>query len=138
MSWPPKRRLQCGSIRNAWAPKDGIWVEGVSFPNLLRAYGWRASGIRRGKVGDRDAIAVSYSKGARRVTYVIVAGSGLPVPSGGLSSTRSGTEYRLLRVEGRPAVTWRRHGRTCVLIGQAPPGELLRLAAWKGHGTLGY
>ena len=39
--------------------------------------------------------------------------------------------------EGRAAVTWRRLGHTCVLIGDAPRAELLSLASWRAGGTLG-
>jgi anti-sigma factor RsiW len=126
------------------APAEGsrtklaIDVEGVAFPNFLHSHGWRASGIRRGQIGGRDAIAVSYTKGPRRIAYVIVAGSGLPQPSDAHRASLGGVGYRLLRIEGRPAVTWRRGGHTCVLVGQASPAELLSLAAWKGGGALLY
>jgi anti-sigma factor RsiW len=115
-----------------------IGVEGVTFPDLLRSHGWRATGVRRGQVEGRNATAVFYAKGPRRVVYVIVAGSGLPQPSNATRSTRGGVEYRSLSIEGRAAVTWRRGGRTCVLIGQASPAELLRLAAWQGNGARPY
>jgi anti-sigma factor RsiW len=115
-----------------------IGVEGVTFPDLLRSYGWRATGVRHGQVGGRDATAVFYAKGSRRIVYVIVAGSALPKPSDATRSMRGGVEFRSLNIEGRQAVTWRRGGRTCVLIGQASPAELLRLAAWQGNGALPY
>jgi anti-sigma factor RsiW len=106
-----------------------IGVEGVAFPDLLRSHGWRAVGVRRGRIDGRDATAVYYAKGSRRIAYVIVAGSGLPHPAGARRSTRGGVEYRSLHIGGRPAVTWRRAGHTCVLIGPISPGELLTLAA---------
>jgi anti-sigma factor RsiW len=118
--------------------KLAIGVEGVAFPDLRRSYGWRAVGVRRGQIDGRDAAAVYYTKGSRRIAYVIVAGSGLPQPSDAHPSMRGGVEYRSLRIEGRPAVTWRRAGHTCVLIGPTSPGELLTLAAWQGNGTLRY
>ena len=115
-----------------------IGVEGVTFPNFLHSHGWRATGVRHGQIDDRDATAVFYAKGPRRIVYVIVSGSGLPQPSDASRSTHGGVEYRSLHLEGRPAVTWRRAGHTCVLIGQATPAELLRLAAWQGNGALPY
>jgi hypothetical protein len=51
---------------------------------------------------------------------------------------REGVPFRTLRVDGRLAVTWRRNGHTCVLIGGAPGAELLDLASWRGDGTLLY
>src|SRR5262249_39695929 len=107
-----------------------ISVQGVAFPDFARFAGWHATGLRHGKIGGRDAFAVFYGKDGKRIAYVIVAGSGLSQPSGGEATTRRGVEYRTLQVSGRPAVTWRRDGHTCVLIGQAPPAELIRLASW--------
>jgi anti-sigma factor RsiW len=118
--------------------KLGAAVEGVRFPNFLRAYGWRAVGVRRGTVDGRDATVVYYRKGQRRIAYAIVSGSGLPEPSGARSTTRRGVQYEAFRAAGRPAVTWRRVGHTCVLVGSASRGELLALASWRGGGTLSY
>jgi hypothetical protein len=38
--------------------------------------------------------------------------------------------YQTLSSDGRLAMTWRRDGHTCVLIGQATRRELLKLASW--------
>jgi anti-sigma factor RsiW len=118
--------------------KLAIGVGGVAFPDLQGPYGWRAGGARRGQVGGRDATAVYYARGSERIGYVIVGGSSLPQPEGAHRSLHGGVEYRLLRIDGRPAVTWRRGGRTCVLTGRVSAGELLTLAAWNGNGTLVY
>jgi anti-sigma factor RsiW len=118
--------------------KLAIGVGRVAFPNLKGPYGWRAVGTRRGQVGGRDATAVYYAKGPRRIGYVIVSGSGLPQPSGAHRSMVGGVEYRSLRIDGRPVVTWRRGGHTCVLTGHVSSAELLTLAAWNGNGTLVY
>ena len=103
-------------------------VEKVVFPNLADAFGWKALGVRHAKVGGRAATVVFYGKGDRRIAYVIVGGAGLPKPAA--TSGKGGVEYRMLRVNGRLAVTWRRGGHTCILVGQATSGELLRLASW--------
>lgn len=103
-------------------------VEGVAFPDLLRSFGWRPVGLRRDELDGRDATTVFYAKGARRIAYVIVGGPGLPRPSEAQGSTRGGVLFQTLRVDGRLAVTWRRAGRTCVLIGAAPRDELLAVA----------
>ncbi len=106
-------------------------VDGVVFPNLLRWAGWQPVGVRRGHVDGRDATAVFYRKAGKRIAYVIVAGAGLARPSGAQASTRYGANFQTLRVNGRPAVTWRRRGRTCVLIGPVSTAELLRIASWR-------
>jgi anti-sigma factor RsiW len=105
-------------------------VEGVAFPDLLRSFGWRAVGVRRDKLDGRNATTVFYERGAKRIAYVIVAGSGLARPSGAEGAMREGVLFQTLRVDGRPAVTWRRNGRTCVLIGDASRDELLVLAGY--------
>ena len=104
-------------------------VQGVAFPNLARLAGWQTAGVRRGHVDGRNATVVFYEKGGKRIAYVIVAGAGLPRPSG-QKTANSGVEYQTLQLRGRLAVTWRRGGHTCLLIGEATRSELLRLASW--------
>jgi anti-sigma factor RsiW len=104
-------------------------VEGVVFPDLLRRFGWSAVGVRRDRLDGRNATTVFYEKGDQRIAYVIVAGDGLPRPDAP-ESTYRGVMFHTLRVDGRPAVTWRRLGHTCVLVGAAPRDELLALARY--------
>jgi anti-sigma factor RsiW len=105
-------------------------VEGVVFPDFRQAYGWRPVGARHGKLDGRKATVVYYAKGRRRVAYAIVSGSALPRPSDARSTVIGGVRFQTARLDGRPGVTWRRDGHTCVLIGAAPRGELLRLASY--------
>ena len=105
-------------------------VGGVSFPNLARTFGWQATGLRAGQVAGRDMTVVTYEKGARRIGYGIVSGPALARPPSGQSMTLGGIRYQLVSFHGRPAVTWRENGHTCVLIGSAQPSELLALASW--------
>jgi anti-sigma factor RsiW len=107
-----------------------VGVGGVSFPDLARAYGWKPLGVRHGRVDGREATVVVYGKGQRRLGYVIVAGEALSRPAGAQTSVIDGVEYQTLRLNDLLAVTWRRGGHTCVLIGQAPRAELIRLASW--------
>jgi len=118
------------SPAGAAGTKLAVAVDGVPFPNLTRFAGWRAVGVRHGRIGDRDATVVVYRKDGRRLGYVIVAGAGLVRPSAAQATVIRRVEYQTLRLSGRLAVTWRRDGRTCVLLGQATPRELLRLASW--------
>lgn len=112
------------------ATKLAIGVEGVTFPDYARAYGWRPVGVRRGQLDGRDATVVFYGKDHRRLAYVIVAGSALARPSGAQTTVVDGVDYGVVRLDGRPAVTWRRGGHTCVLIGGTTRSELLQLASW--------
>src|SRR5581483_4775933 len=105
-------------------------VEGVAFPYLAPLYGWRTAGVRHGRLDGRDATVVYYAKGGRRLGYVIVAGTALSRPADARPTVVDGVEYQTLRLGGRLAVTWRRGGHTCVLLGDATRPELLALASW--------
>ena len=107
-----------------------IGVEGVPFPDLARFAGWEAEGVRRGRIDGREATVVFYRRDGRRLGYVIVAGAGLDRPKETQTTSIRRVEYQTLRLDGRLAVTWRRGGHTCVLLGQATRGELLKLASW--------
>ncbi len=113
-------------------------VQELPFPDLSRAFGWRAVGVRRGRLGGRDATTVYYARGAHRVGYVIVAGPALPLPGSATSTTLSGVRFQGLSVGGRPMITWRRHGHTCVMIGDVSRAQLLTLASWRGGGSMDY
>jgi hypothetical protein len=113
-------------------------IDGVAFPDFARRYGWHAVGVRRDEVDGRDAKVVYYQKAGERIGYVITAGSALPRPSGTKTVKRWGVPFEKLSVDGKPAVTWERLGRTCVLTGASSPSELVKLASWRGGGTLGY
>jgi hypothetical protein len=110
--------------------KLALDVQGVTFPDLARAFGWQTVGARRGRVDGRDAMVVYYRKGERQIAYVIVAGDGLPRPSGGQTTAMGGIPYQTVRLNDKLAVTWRRGGHTCVLVGDAAGGELVALASW--------
>jgi anti-sigma factor RsiW len=110
--------------------KLAIAVGSVAFPDFARAYGWRAVGARHDRIDGRDATVVLYEKNGRRLGYVIVAGAGLSRPAGARAKYIRQVEYQTLRLSDRLAVTWRRGGHTCVLLGDATRAELLKLASW--------
>lgn len=110
--------------------KLALAVDGVPFPDLTRFAGWSAVGVRTERIDGRAATAVFYRKDGRRLGYVIVGGSGLDRPTEATVTYIRRAAYQTLRLDGRLAVTWRRAGHTCVLLGQATRAELLRLASW--------
>jgi anti-sigma factor RsiW len=112
-------------------------MDGATFPDLLRSFGWKPVGVRHDGLDGRNATTVYYAKNGHRIAYVIVGGAGLPRPTGP-ATTRRGVQFQALRVDGKLAITWRRLGHTCVLTGAAPRAELLRLASWRGGGSLRY
>lgn len=112
-------------------------VGGVAFPNWQEKFGWQANGVRTDTLGGRRTATVFYRKEGRRLGYTIVDGAPLRVPSDATLVKRAGTELHAFTLHGRPVVTWLRGGRTCVLAGAGVPrGVLLKLAAWKGKGTI--
>ncbi|TMK75687.1 MAG: hypothetical protein E6G49_00905 [Actinobacteria bacterium] len=113
-------------------------VDGVVFPDLARAYGWKPIGVRSDEVDGRAATVVYYEKGGKRIGYVVLAGSAIPGPSGAHAVNRQGVRYEALDVDGRPTVTWEGLGHTCVITGATSRSELLTLASWHGGGTLRY
>ena len=110
--------------------KLAIAESGVVFPDFASTYGWRALGTRKDHIDGRDATVVFYGRAGKRLGYVIVAGPGLDRPSKATSTIVRGIVYQTLRSGGRLAVTWRRGGHTCVLIGRASRAELVKLASW--------
>jgi hypothetical protein len=112
-------------------------VGGVPFPNWRKKFGWRTTGERSDELGGRRTATVFYGKKGHRLGYTIVDGSPLTVPKDATRVVRNGTELHTFRKDGRLVVTWRRGGRTCVLVG-ADVGRdvMLKLAAWKGKGAV--
>jgi len=94
--------------------------EGVRFPRYEK---WRATGERTDVVDGRSVRTVFYrGRDGRVIAYAIVAGRAL-------SSDRA---LRAVRGDdGVVAVTWTRHGRTCVIAAVGgDPRSLARLAVW--------
>ncbi|HWG08183.1 MAG TPA: hypothetical protein VN672_04145 [Solirubrobacteraceae bacterium] len=110
-------------------------VEGVSFPYWGEHFGWRSTGSRTDRVDGRTVTTIFYENGrGQRIGYSIVAGSAPSQGSGGVVMRRDGTPYRLLTINGAPAVAWLRQGHLCVVSGRGVGGAtLLRLASWDEH-----
>jgi hypothetical protein len=105
----------------------------IPFPNW-RKRGWPPVGARSDRIDGHTAETVFYERGGRRVAYTIV--SGPPLASrDGVRSVRARTEFTRLTLDGRPVVTWRRKGQTCILSGSGVAQEkLLNLASWTVYG----
>jgi hypothetical protein len=112
-------------------------VEGVPFPNWSKEFGWRQTGIRSDRIGDREARTVLYEHDGKRIAYTIVSGDGIAAPSDATTTRRNGVTLHALAEGGRRVVTWWRNGRTCVLSASGVGDrELLALASWKGDGAV--
>jgi hypothetical protein len=123
--------------RGALLPR--LRAAGLPFPYWEDRFGWRAAGVRTDSLSGRSATTVFYRRAGLLVGYTIVAGRALATPAGARVTVRDGTRIELFSVGGRTAVTWPRRGHTCVLSGAGVPGRVLvRLAAWRGDGTIPY
>ncbi len=106
-------------------------IDDVYFPNWAARFGWTAVGQRVDYVGGRRAVTVFYDLKGKRIAYTIVAAPALGQPAATVTE-RHGTSLRTFNVNGRPVVTWRRSGHTCVLSGDGVPVAILQtLAAWR-------
>jgi hypothetical protein len=112
--------------------------DGVRFPEWGAKFGWKATGARSGDVEGRPATTVYYEKEGKTLAYTIVGGDALEVPGDTRTVDVEGTDVHLFRTDdGRPAATWERRGRTCILAGAGVPDEkLYELAGWKGLGSV--
>jgi hypothetical protein len=112
-------------------------VEGVPFPNWSKRFGWRQSGIRSDRLGDRETRTVLYEHDGKRIAYTIVSGAGIHAPRDASTTSRNGVTLHALADRGRRVVTWWRDGRTCVISASGVGDrELLKLASWKGDGAV--
>jgi anti-sigma factor RsiW len=107
-----------------------VAVGSLAFPDLEERYGWCAVGARRDDIAGRETAVVYYARGGEQVAYAIVDSPVLARPTGAAATVSDGVEYLSLVEAGYPAVTWRRDGRTCLLVGDLPPERLLTLARW--------
>lgn len=112
-------------------PQLSVAVQGLAFPDWRRDFGWRTTGRRTDRIGDRAVTTVFYRYADERLGYAIVAGPPLR-PAGGRDVIRDGARYRVVRRAGRTTVTWTQAGHTCVIDAPTavPAAELVRLAAW--------
>ena len=121
------------------AALPGLRAAGLSYPYWHDAFGYRATGVRYDRLGNRLATTVFYARGDARVAYTIVAGPALPAGQTTNSTVRDGVSLWSLSAHGRMVVTWVRSGHTCVLTGQgATLPTLLSLASWRHGGEVPY
>ncbi len=128
-------RSPAATVTPTGGPLLKVQVEGTRFPDYEQKFGWRAVGQREDELDGRFVRTVDYRKGGDEARYSIVAGAALEEPDG-TDLEAEGTRVR--RVGDATAVTWRRGGHTCVLVGS--PGvnvdTLAELAGWKAKGEI--
>ena len=91
--------------------------EGIRFPTYAQ---WEATGSRTDEIEGRRIRTVFYERDGRTIAYSIVSGPAL----------EDSALRRLRAPDGGAAVTWTRHGHTCIIAGPLDPDTLAKLAVW--------
>jgi hypothetical protein len=115
-------------------------VDGVRFPEWGREFGWHETGLRRDDIDGRRTATVFYEHMGHRLAYTIISGPPLPRPARAQVVERDGLEISVYRDPGHgghDVAVFERGGRTCVVAGHVLRLDtLLKLAAWKGDGSI--
>jgi hypothetical protein len=112
---------------------------GVTFPAWDDEFGWRATGARADEIDGRRTETVFYRHTHHRIGYTVVSGEPIEPPAGAETLNVGGVELHRFRLGRQDVVTFERGGRTCVLSGNVhDPDTLVKLAAWRGDGTVGF
>jgi hypothetical protein len=110
---------------------------GVTYPDWTRKFGWRAVGERSDVLDGRPTTTVFYRHTHHRIGYTVLSGETIDPPDGAERLSINGLELRRFRLGEQDVVTFERNGRTCVLSGNVhDPDTLVKLAVWKGDGTV--
>jgi hypothetical protein len=110
---------------------------GVTFPAWSGKFGWRTDGARRDELDGRETLTVYYRHTHHRIGYTVIAGRAVEPPDDAETLNAGGVELRRFRLGRQDVVTFVRNGRTCVLSGDVhDPDTLVKLASWKGEGSI--
>jgi hypothetical protein len=95
--------------------EQGVEAWGIEYPDLSAGNGWRMTGSRNDRLGDRTARTVYYAKDGRRLAYTILS-SGPVRPTGDERSwLRKGKPWYAFAQGGRTVIAWDRKGHMCVV-----------------------
>jgi hypothetical protein len=110
---------------------------GVTYPDWTREFAWRAVGERSDELDGRATATVFYRHTHHRIGYTVISGDTIDPPDDAERLNVDGLALRRFRVGAQDVVTFERNGRTCVLSGEVhDPDTLVKLAAWKGDGSV--
>jgi hypothetical protein len=112
---------------------------GVTFPALSGKWGWRTDGARRDELDGRRTTTVFYRHTHHRIGYTVISGPPIEPPEDAERLNTRGVDLHRFRLGPQDVVTFERGGRTCVLSGDVhDPHTLVKLASWKGDGSIGF
>jgi hypothetical protein len=112
---------------------------GVTFPAWSEKFRWRADGARSDELDGRETTTVFYRHTHHRIGYTVISGRPIEPPAGAETLNAGGLELHRFRLGRQDVVTFERNGRTCVLSGDVhDPDTLVKLAAWRGDGSVNF
>lgn len=112
---------------------------GVTFPAWSGKWGWRTDGARTDELDGRKTTTVFYRHTHHRIGYTVISGRPIKPPEDAERLIARGIELHRFRLGAQDVVTFERGGRTCVLSGDVhDPHTLVKLASWKGDGTISF
>ena len=112
---------------------------GVSYPAWSERFGWRATGARVDELDNRATETVFYQHTHHRIGYTVISGPAIEPPADAEVLTVAGIDLHRFRLGRQDVVTFERGGHTCVLSGAVhDPDTLVKLASWKGNGTVSF
>jgi hypothetical protein len=111
-------------------------LEGVSFPDWSKEFGWHADGARTDRLDGRRAETVFYTHHGHRIGYTVISGKPLETPDDAQVVRRNGLEMRRYMDGDRTVLVFERNGLTCILAGHVVHDSTpLKLASWHGGGA---
>jgi hypothetical protein len=112
---------------------------GVTYPAWSERFNWDATGARSDELDGRATETVYYQHTHHRIGYTVISGAPIEPPAEGEVMKVAGVELHRFRLGLQDVVTFERNGRTCVLSGAVhDPDTLVKLASWKGEGTVSF
>jgi hypothetical protein len=113
-------------------------VDGVTFPDWGKQFGWHASGARTDEIAGRHAVTVFYRHMDHRIGYTIVSGKPLEVPANAQRMRVNGVDLAMYHDGERTITVFERGGHTCLLAGHViHPDTMPKLASWRANGAIG-
>jgi hypothetical protein len=112
---------------------------GITFPAWSGKFGWRTDGARSDELDGRETATVYYTHTHHRIGYTVISGRTIEPPEDAETLNVRGLELHRFRLGRQDVVTFERDGRTCVLSGDVhDPDTLVKLASWKGDGSVDF
>jgi hypothetical protein len=112
-------------------------LEGVTFPDWSKEFGWHADGARTDRLDGRRAETVFYTHHGHRIGYTVISGKPLEMPENAQNVRRNGLEMWRYMDGDRTVLVFERDGVTCILAGHVVHEDTpLKLASWQGSGAV--